>query len=244
MKKNETLIDRLYEHWENVKQDTILSLAEEVSFHIADFHGNNRIDITSWILSEYRTDEQHNIVNFQFQTLFKETYWLQFLFHTANYSMIYRNLRYDLEMMTQAYYIDKKYPRLGLDAQFGKLVEEEKYMFGWKFMKNELADIFKVDSETIHVFFHPIWDYLNKHVHSSGIQMDIIAEKNIESLVKDSYNQELAEEALEIIDSIFEAIYMVTFRKCPDIISKAMNYKHINEWEKYLPKLVTHIKNI
>ena len=47
-----------------------------------------------------------NIVNIQFLRVFKDIYWLQFLFYTGNYPTAYRNLHYIWEMMSQAYYID------------------------------------------------------------------------------------------------------------------------------------------
>jgi len=238
----EKIIDRVYAHWKDIRRETIISLGKELSSHIIDFHGNNWIEITRWIHSEYSREEQYNIVNFQFNTLFKEIYWLQFLFYVANYAMIYRNLRYDLEMMTQAHYIDNKYSNFNLDAQFVKLAEEEKTMFGWRFVRKELASIFEMDSKTIDEFFHPIWEYLNKHVHPSGVQMDIIAEKNIESLVKDSFNRELAIKALKVTDTIFEVIYLIIFKKYPKIRKEAINYKHLSEWEEHLPKLVFYIK--
>ncbi len=122
LEKIEKIIDGLYTHWKDVRRETIILLGKESSSHIADFHGNNWIDITSWIKSEYRKEEQYNIINFQFNTIFKETYWIQFLFYTANYTMIYRNLRYDLEMMTQAHYIDNKYPNLS--SELGWLVNK------------------------------------------------------------------------------------------------------------------------
>jgi hypothetical protein len=76
-----------------------------------------------------------NIVFVQFQRLLKEICWLQFLFHSANYPMIYRNLRYILEMMSQAYYIDWEYPGLNLDKQIEKIMRIEETIFGWRLVK-------------------------------------------------------------------------------------------------------------
>lgn len=127
-KKLENILDKLYENWREVRRETIAELGEAESLKVIDFHANNWIDITSWIGSKYERHEQMNIVSFQFSRCFKEIYWLQFLFYTGNYSTGYRNLRYVLEMMSQAYYVDPKYSNLNLDDQFVRAREIEEHI--------------------------------------------------------------------------------------------------------------------
>ena len=103
LKDLENILDNLYVQWKEVRKETIEGLGEREALKIVDFHVNNWIDIVGWISSKYKREEQMNIVIFQFSRLLKELYWLQFLFHTANYPTAYRNLRYIPEMACQAY---------------------------------------------------------------------------------------------------------------------------------------------
>ncbi|MCH7555895.1 MAG: hypothetical protein IIB56_00390 [Planctomycetes bacterium] len=241
-KKFEKSLDVLYETWKLVRSETIARLGKEDAVHIINFHGNNWIDITNWILSKYNREEQMNIVFIQFIRLFKEIYWLQFIFHNANYPMVYRNLRYVLEMIAQAYYVDCKYPILSLDEQIGKIMGMEKRIYGRKLVKAVLCPILNLDEKGFKEKFQPIWDYLNKHVHPSAKQMDIVVEEDFSSLVTDSFNENLARETLEVVDEIFDLIYVMVLEKFSRVKELVLEYKFINEWEKYLPNTVNITK--
>lgn len=243
-KNLEKSLDGLYETWNVVRKETMANLGEQTALHIIDFHGNNWIDITGWVSSKYSRAEQMNMVIFQFNRLFKEIHWLQFLFHNANYPMIYRNLRYILEMMAQAYYVDWKYPGLNLDEQMEKVREIEESIYGWPLIKNVLCKVLNFDEQDIEGKFKPLWTYLNKHAHPSAMQMDIVATQDFRSLVTDSFNDTLAKETLDAADQIFDFIYLLIFQKFPVIKELALEYKFINEWEEYLPNTISIIKTI
>ncbi len=244
IRKLEKSLDRLYKAWNSVRRETITYLGKETALHLINFHGNNWISITHWINSKYSQEEQMDIVLFQFTRLFKEIHWLQFLFHNANYAMIHRNLRYILEMMIQAYYIDQKYPYLTLDEQIEKIMEEEEKLYGWKLVRSVLCEILNSDKESFEKKFRPIWIYLNKHVHPSAKQMDMIAEEDFSSLVTDSFNKNLAEDVLKVADEIFDLIYVIAFEKFERIKELALGYRFINEWEKHLPNTTDIIKSV
>lgn len=243
-RKFEKSLDVLYETWKLVRSETIAHLGKGDAVHIVDFHGNNCIDITNWIMSKYSREDQMNIVFIQFERLFKEIHWLQFLFHNANYPVVYRNLRYVLEMIAQAYYVDCKYPALTLDEQTGKIMEMEEKVFGWKLVKAVLHPILNLDEKDFEEKFRPTWTYLNKHVHPSAKQMDIVVEEDFSSLVTDSFNENLARETLEVVDEIFDLIYVMVLEKFSRVKELVLEYKFINEWEKYLPNTVNITKVI
>jgi hypothetical protein len=241
--KLENTLDKLYERLKLVREEIITHLGDEDLLHIIDFHANNWIDIVKWISSKYSKEEQMNIVIFQFHRLFKEIYWLQLLFHYGNYPLIYRNLRYILELICQAYYIDSKYHSLSLDEQIKKTIEMEETVYGWALVKTVLCDIFNSDQQYIRSNFKPLWDYLNIHVHPSGKQMDIVATEDFSSLVTDSFNENLARDALRATDEIFDVINMMLFKKFPRIKEVGLKYKFINEWEQYLPNTMKIMKS-
>lgn len=242
IRKLENTLDELYEHLKSVREETITHLGDIDAFHIIDFHANNWIDIVRWISSKYSKEEQMNIVNFQFHRLFKEIYWLQFLFHYGNYPVIYRNLRYILELICQAYYIDSKYNSLSLDEQIKKTNEIEEETYGWRIVQHVLSDIMNSDEQYILSNFKQLWKYLNKHAHPSGKQMDIVAMEDFSSLVTDSFNENLARYTLRTTNKIFDIVNMIIFKKFPRIKEVGLKYKFINEWEQYLPNTIKIMK--
>lgn len=179
-----------------------------------------------------------NVVFIQFQRLFKETHWLQFLFQHANYPMIHRNLRYILEMMTQAYYINCEYSSLNLDKQIEKMMETEKDIYRKKSIKTVLCQILNSEEEDFEEKFEPTWNWLNKHVHPSAKQMNMAAEEDVSSFVTDSFNENLAKVTLGIVDEIFDIVCVIVFKKFSRIQELALEYKFINEWEERLPNTI------
>ena len=239
----ENILDNLYEHWRDVRKETIEDLGEREALKIIDFHGNNWIDIVGWISSKYERPEQMNIVYLQFLRLLKELYWLQFLFHTGNYPTMCRNLRYILEMICQAYYIAIKYPNLTLDEQIEEARGlEERHIFGWNIVSRALCEVFSKSEELVRASFKPLWDDLNKYVHPSARQMDLVAEKDFPSLVTDSFNESLARKLLEETDQVFDIVYAIVLKNFPKAISLVQQYKFIDEWKEYLPNTITVIK--
>ena len=241
-KQLEDILDKLYENWREVRRETIAELGEAESLKIIDFHANNWIDITRWIGSKYERGEQMNIVSFQFSRCFKEIYWLQFLFQTGNYSTGYRNLRYVLEMMSQAYYVDAKYPDLGLDDQFARAREIEEHIWGWNIVKGALSlALSKRDSE-VRACFKPLWNELNRYVHPSVALLDSIALQDFSSLVTDSFSRNLAIDFLHITDRVFDVTYAVVLKKFLKARESALGYEFLHEWEECLPTTMSVIR--
>lgn len=242
--KLEQTLDELYEHWKSIRKETIKHLGDKDALHIVDFHANNWIDIMGWISSEYDREKQMNIVIFQFHGLFKEIYWLQFLFHNGNYPMIYRNLRYILELISQAYYIDSKYPHSSLDEQIEKNKEmERKKVYGWTLVESVLREILNSNKQSIRSIFKPLWDNLNKYVHPSAKEMDRVAKEDFSSFVTDSFNENLARDALRATNEIFDIVNMIIFKKFPRIKERTLKDEFINEWEEFLPNTMKIIRD-
>ena len=241
----EKSLDRLYETWPSVREETIHRLGDQTALHLIDFHGSNWIDITGWITTEYSREEQFTITFFQFVRLIKELHWLQFLFNHANYPVIYRNLRYILEMMSQAWYVEWEYPKLHLNEQIKKIMEiENKNIFGWKLVGTVFSQILNIDDEEAEEKLKPTWTLLNKHVHPSAKQMNMVAEEDFSSLVTDSFNDKLARAILTVADEVFDLVYALIFRRFPHITRLALKSEFINEGKEHLPYTIRTINAI
>lgn len=238
----ETFLDELYEHFKSVREDTITHLGRGDALHIIDFHGNNWIDMHSWISSKYMGEEAKQVGFFQFFRLFKEIYWLQFLFHHGNYPMIYRNLRYILELIAQGYYADSQYPNLALDEKMEKTGEIEESVYGWSLVKVVLCEVSDSTEESVRSNFKPLWDYLNKHTHPSAKQMDMVATEDFSSLITDSFNKTLATNVLRATNEIFDLVTMIIVREFSMVKESILQYKFINEWDEYLPNTMTLVR--
>ena len=224
MKKDEIIkiknsLWELCEPWESITQETIESLGKEDALHIIDYHGQNWIGIVNeWIPAKYSEGEQNCIIDMQFLALFKEIIWLHFLFQTANYSLVHRNLRYILEMMAQAHYVDLKYPGLVPDEQFEKAIEiEDTKISAWDLVKNALCNILNCNESRLDRKYKETWNHLNKHVHPSAKRMKMDDEIDPSRYFIDSYNETLAKETLEIVDKVFDVIYLIIFNRFPCI---------------------------
>jgi len=240
----EEILDNLYAHWRNVRRETIDGIGEKEALKIIDFHANNWIDIIGWISASYEKCEQMDIVNFQFSRVFKEIYWLQYLFLAGNYPAMYRNLRFLWEMMAQAYYVDSQYPNIRLDEQFAeaRLIEDHKQ--SWNIIQPALCRVLKKSGNKVESQFKPLWSELNRHVHPSVKQLDMIAEEDFSSLVTDSFHEALAKEVLKVTDSVLDLVYAIVLRKFNRVSELAKNYKFINEWEGCLPNSISVIHNV
>ncbi len=240
----EKILDNLYAHWGNVRRETIDTIGEKEALKIIDFHANNWIDIVGWIWSRYQKDEQMNIVSFQFSRVFKEIYWLQYLFLAGNYPAMYKNLRFLWEMMAQAYYVDSQYPNLSLDEQFAKARLIEDHTQGWNIVQATLCSVLRKSGNKIVHQFKPLWSELNRYVHPSVKQLDMIAEEDFSSLVTDSFHEALAKEVLKVTDSVLDTVNAIVLRKFKRVGDLAKNYKFINEWEGCLPNSLSVINNV
>lgn len=239
----EGTLDDLYKHWRDTRKETIGHLGDKEALKIIDFHANNWIDIVGWISADYPRDEQMNIVYIQWLRLFKEIYWLQFLFYSANYPAAYRNLRYMWEMLSQAYYVDAKYPGASLDEQFDwARVLEGQHIYGWRVVETTLRQVLNKPTNKVVALFKPLWNTLNRYVHPSTIQMDMVAEEDFSVLVTDSFNEKLAKGLQDATDQIMDVIYATVLNRFPKAKTRARNYKHIHEWEDCLPNTMAIIR--
>jgi hypothetical protein len=229
--------------WESITHETIASLGKEDALHIMDYHVMNWIAIIKeWIPAKYSEEEQNSIIYMQFFTLFKETLWLQFLFQTGNYSLVYRNLRYLLEMMAQAHYVDLKYPNLVFDEQIEKTIEIEEKIYGWNLIKNVLCNVLNSNEKDLDEKYKETWTYLNKHVHASAKRMKMVDEIDPSSHFIDSYNETLARDTLKIVDMVFDMIYLIIFSRFPSIYDLLLQDEFENQWKIHSPDTIKYTK--
>ncbi len=240
-----SLFNNLYATWNTVKNDTIHELGKEKAFDITVFHVNNCIDINSWLFASYSKSDLLNLLVMEFQRVFKEMHWLQFFFLIANYVLIYRNLRFILEMLSKACYIRANNP----SADYSKQIEEIECMdrnriYGWKIVKKNLQGVLGFDEKHIEEIIRPKWDALNSYVHPSAEQMDTIAGEDPNILITDTFNRRLATSCIEAVDEILDFIYAIILCSFPLIKNRLLDYNKLDLWKKRLPYTMNMLETI
>jgi len=227
-------LDELYEHLEQLKVETISALGKKEALHIIDFHGNNWIDISRWIMAKYREEAKNSLLFFYYCMVFKENCWMQLLFLLCNYPAIYRDLRYVWELIFQGYHVDSRCSKEDLDRriELARKLEEKKY--GWRLVNSVLKDLGFSDDE-IEKYIRPLWSYLNKHAHPSPLQFKEVARADFSIFVTDAFNEKLATSLLRKTDAVFDLIYYATLKSFPRAIDLAKEYKYLNEWKEHSP---------
>ncbi len=182
----------------------------------------------------------------EFQRIFKEIYWLQFLFLSGNYSVVCRNLRHDLEMMAQAYFIDRELPCLSIDAKMDQMIEMEndkdERKFGWAVVKPVLRDVLNCSEEYSDRTFQSTWAYLNKHVHASAERTNLVADEDPASFVMDSFNSELAKVTLIVTDKVMDLVFAIVFTTFPRIKRLGVEHKIPEMWAEYSPNTIAIVE--
>jgi len=229
-------LDFFYKLLRQRSKHTIASLGSKDALHIVDFHSNNWIEILKWINLEYKNESENSVLFFFFTLLFKEIYWLQLIFLYTNYPIVYRNLRYLWELITLGYYIEEKFPNISLDEGMDMALKiEENGTFGWRLIITSFPSILEKSIEEVKNELHPLWKYLCKHAHPSGMVFHEIAEKDFSALITDSFNDELSQALLSKLDIVFDLIYACIFKRFPKILRLAANYEFLVEWKNLIP---------
>ena len=235
MNNSQDMFNNLYAQIESVRQEVFSKLGRDMSFHIISVEGGAWIDINYWLFTEYPKEILSNIVIIEYQRLFKEIYWLQYIFLSCNYPMIYRNLRYIWELLYKGHYILKNSGSTHLEGQLNELQTMENSKYGWKIIKKILKSTLLFDNHQINSEIRPLWNFLNIHVHPSVRQLDMIIDIDPRSLVTDSFNKELAMLSINIIDKVFDLLYASIFRQFEKIKKHAyLSYK-TSIWRDVLP---------
>jgi hypothetical protein len=116
--------------------------------------------------------------------------------------------------------------------------------FDYNSVKSVMNQILNSDDKGFEEKFKLTWIYLNKHVHPSAKQMDMVAKEDFSSFVTDSFNQNLAKATLKVVNEIFDLVYVIVFKKFSRIKKLALGYKFISEWEEYLPNTMSIMKSV
>jgi len=175
-----------------------------------------------------------SLVAADFISLGKELLWLYRLLHWGNYPLIIRTLRYDWELMFQAYFADIYQPSVAGDTDIpGATVDDKVQWLGargaglhFNSMIVPILNAVLPSSERDH--YKRIWRHLNQHVHpTKHLRYRMIDESAL--AIRDLFDKEWAEEAIGISCDVLDVIWLMTlnrFPKCVPLLADPRLFKY------------------
>lgn len=238
-REGDNLFQRISAEWQSIAQETAHCLGLEKALHVASFHSRLCLDINGAVISTYNRSERINFVYLAFLRIIRDLLWLQYLFQGANYLMLLRTLRYILEMMAQAFYVDAKFGVLTMDSQCEKAAELEDAKYGWRMVEAALYLLPTHQRTSISEACQSTWRLLNKTVHPSQRMTDLIMEEDPMILFTDRFNQQVASITLQLVDEVFDLLYVFVLTKHTAILQTIQSLPYSDRIKMHLPLVST-----
>ncbi len=227
--------NKLFATWQSVKKETIQSIGKELAYHIVVFHANIWIDINYWISSKYSIKKRLNILYSDYQRIFKEIHWLQFLFLGANYSLIHRNLRFIWEMLCKASYVYLNHSDVDYVGQLDNMKSLDSNFYRWEAIEKSMNCFQSSHDANAAVEFKSLWKQLNSYIHPSYEQVEKTVNADPNILITDTFNRQLSLHCLKNVDAVFDIVFMIMINCFPNIKDNACADRRLTEWEKTIP---------
>jgi len=184
-----------------------------------------------------------SLVAADFFSLGKDLHWLYRLLLWGNYPLVSRTLRYDWELMFRAYYVDVFQPSVPGDTDLpGSSIDDKVQWLEARgpslHLHSLIVPILNAilpDDQREH--YKRIWRKLNKHVHPTKILRDKMFDESALA-VRDSFDKEWAEEALDDACQVFDLIWLMTlgrFPKCVPLLGGPRLFRHTPRTARLLP---------
>lgn len=185
---------------------------------------NDWMDIWSQFSKAYSEDlPLSSLVAADFYNLGKDLHWMHRLLHWGNYATVHRILRYDWELMFRACYADIYVPNIPGDEDVPGWSVDEKVQWlenretelNYRTMIKPILRVILPDTEQGK--FGKVWRKLNRYVHPTNqLRNRLIGETAL--AVRDSFDQEWAEETVSIACEVFDLIWFVTLDRFSDCL--------------------------
>ena len=177
-------------------------------------HYNNWIDIIRSILSNTSKEEQENsMVILRLIELNNQLFWiLTNVIYNAAYHQVIRELRFILDSMMQAYYLDIEHPDADIYCKLEIVKEIEKEAFGTRLI--ERLPIQHKDR------IKQLYSLLSKYSHSSYEELEIsIRRGKVDFRVTPTFDEELFAQCENLTHKVMDVVYLIILNRFPDLCS-------------------------
>jgi len=210
--KSEDVFGFLKEVFEDVEKETRDKVDEK--YYTWSEHYDNWISIAQLLLpgiSEF--DKYNSMTFFRFVELQNQIVWILISVLYGAYHHAIRELRYVLDSMLQAYYLDKEHPEADMYCKLEILKEIEKEMHGGRLINR--LDIEYKDN------LKGLYSVLSKYVHSSYEELKpVIEEGKVATRITPTFDEDLFNKCVDFTNQVMDAVYFVIFNRFPQLVSK------------------------
>ena len=201
------------ELYEEIEEQTWARVGKK--YHTWTEHYNNWIAIISPLVETVSDEEKSNsLIFFRLLELQKLLYMIGLNVCGSTYHTAIRELRYALESMVQAFYLDTEHPETTIVCKLEILKEIERLVGG------RLIDSMKVDKK-VRGKAKKVYSELSKFVHSSYDELEPVIKKGeIDTRVTFSFDQELFNRCERLTNEAMDVMYYLIFMRFPDLKNK------------------------
>lgn len=174
-------------------------------------HLNNWIDMFPPHLRELSEFETYNsLMIFRLSELQNLIVWIMISVWYGKYHQAVRELRYILDSIGQAYYLDVEHPEASISCKLEIIKEIEKQAFGSK-----LIDKLELDHKQD---LKNLYSALSKYAHSSYQELEpLVKEGKATWRMTFAFDEDQFNRTAEFTNRVMDAVYLIMLRRFPEI---------------------------
>jgi hypothetical protein len=220
----EKLYKSLINHFQTIFQETIQKTPPEKNKIFVE-HWSIWAKLWHW-LYEMPPEKffYSSLFHLRFLEIGKLLNWLLFTILSGEYRSSIREMRFFLESIIQAYYLDKKYPNSMLDCKINLLKElSDQKLYGTR-----LIDQTDLKEKQI---FKNLYTKLSKFVHSTPEEFKDIEEAILEENERFRqrlffyFDEKLFTQSIEFLNEFMDVFYYIFLQLFPEIIPKMKKHE-------------------
>lgn len=211
----------LYEIFENVEKETKNSVGNR--YFIWSKHYDNWIDIIQLFQNRSSSDSLLIIRFIEFNRIM---FWIQTCVYCGQYYSTLRELRFLLEFIMKAYYLDKTYPENTIEFKMEK--DKEKKLIGGRLIE-------KLDfaSDVKYRLFN-LYGELSGYIHPSKEELAQFLAGKVDIHITFAFNEDMFNKCVDLTNKVYDMIFYIMLNRFPEI---SQNIKNNNSLIKSLKEL-------
>lgn len=205
---------------EDAKEETEEKISKENRFNWAR-HYNLWIEL---VRNTYKEDEEHknSLVNFYLSSIQKSLVMIQYFVLRGVYRVVLRELRYMLESMVLAYYIDQEHPNAGIDCKIEIQKEVTEHLYGSRLIDSlENFD----NKKQIKEIYRDLSDYIHPTLQELG------RPEEFPTRVTFKFNKDWFDRVLDYTEKVMDAIFFICLNRFEEIVDEMKKDKMIDSFK-------------
>ncbi len=208
---SESPFEFLYKIFNAVEKETRESVGDR--YFTWSEHYNSWIDIIQPLLK--LASLSNSLVIIRFIEFNKILFWIQNCVYCGQYYSTLRELRFLLEFMIKAYYLDNLYPDKTIEFKIDK--DKRKRLIGRKL-------IGKLDfSQNIKNKLNDLYDQLSAYTHPSKDELAQLMNGKVELHTTFSFNEIMFNKCVELTKKVVDSTFFIVLHRFPKVIPTIRN---------------------